>query len=53
MNINKLTLYYQQEKLINNVSLGNWLGFLCETKAYLLGFLSHYKSFTFGDVAVE
>lgn len=28
MNINKLILYYQQEKLIINVSLGNLLGFV-------------------------
>lgn len=47
MNINKLILYYQQEKLINNVSPGNLLVFLCETKFYLLCFLSHFKSFSF------
>lgn len=44
---NTLVLCYQREKLINNLFLGNLLGFLCEKKAYLLCFLSHFKSFRF------
>lgn len=53
MTINKLILYYQQEKLIISISLDNLLGFVCETKAYLFCFLSHLKSFTFGVITVE
>lgn len=45
-NINKLIMYYQQEKLINNSFLGNLMGSLWN-KACLFCFFSCFKSWDF------